>query len=81
MDRIKKRFMKNYYFNYIATLRIFGIIENINEISNLLDLEPTYSHKIGEKTYKVSKPHEFDMWMYESNIPEEELEYNKRQEK
>ena len=64
--------MEEHYFNYSATLRIFGKIENLNEISNLLDLEPTYSHNIGDKRTENSEPRDFAMWMYKPDIPREE---------
>jgi len=63
---------EEYYFAYSATLRIFGNIEDISEITNLLELNPTHSHKIGEKGSKTSKPYDYSMWFYEADVSENE---------
>jgi hypothetical protein len=60
------------YFDYSATLRIAGNIGNIDEITRLLELNPTYSHKIGERHGPRSKPFPHDMWEYSPNIPKEQ---------
>jgi hypothetical protein len=52
------------YFAYSATLRIFGNITNMDEISSRLDLEPTYSHRKVEKRSPRAPVHRFDMWSY-----------------
>jgi hypothetical protein len=59
------------YFSYSSTLRIFGNIDNINEISDILELKPTYFHRKGEKRTKISTPYEYDMWMFSPDIAEE----------
>jgi hypothetical protein len=61
---------EEYYFKYSATLRIFGDIENPNEISNLLELEPKHIHKTGEKITPNSKPYVKSMWIYEVDVSE-----------
>ncbi len=53
-----------YYFNYSATLRIFGDIPDLTTLSRNLGIEPTYSHHKGDKKTPTSKPYEHDMWMY-----------------
>jgi hypothetical protein len=69
----KGDFMENeeLYFSYSSTLRISGDIDNINEISNILELKPTYFHRKGEKRTKISNPYKNDMWQYSPDIAEE----------
>jgi len=61
------------YFCYSATLRIFGDdIGDFKEISDELGLEPSHTHKKGEpRSKKIPTPWNFDMWMYESPVPED----------
>jgi len=59
------------YFAYSATLRIFGNIEDLNDITNNLGFEPTSFHKKGERRRPKSPPYQHDMWSYESQIDEE----------
>jgi hypothetical protein len=59
------------YFSYSSTLRISGNIDNLNEISDILELKPTYFHRKGEKPAKISRPFENDMWMFSPDIAEE----------
>jgi len=54
---------EDYHFRYSATLRIWGDIDNLNEISTTLKLEPTYVHKKGEQA-PLKSVHKFDMWGY-----------------
>jgi hypothetical protein len=59
------------YFAYSATLRISGEIEDLNDITELLSINPTHTHKKDEKRSKKSQPYRDDMWMYSPNISEE----------
>lgn len=58
------------YYHFSATLRIFGVIEDLDEISSKLNLQPTWVHKRGEPiNRRLSRPH--DMWSYEAPVPED----------
>ncbi|MDR0320530.1 MAG: DUF4279 domain-containing protein [Treponema sp.] len=63
---------EEYYFEYSASLRIFGNIENPNEITNLLGLEPKSIHKIGGKIIHNNKPYDKTIWIYQIDIPEDD---------
>jgi hypothetical protein len=54
-----------------ATLRIFGNIENPAEITNALNLQPTYIHRKGERS-ALSTPYEHDMWSLTAPLGSEE---------
>ena len=54
----------NYYFAYSATLRIFGDIVNMDEISATLNLKPTHTHRKGEKRGNRAVEYGQDMWSY-----------------
>jgi len=66
-----------YYFEYSATLRIFGQNLDHEAITATLRLEPTYTHKQGDfATYidsggrvrTLKQPNKFDTWQYKSPI-------------
>lgn len=59
------------YFAYSATLRIFGNIEDLNDITINLGFEPTSFHKKGERRGPKSPPYQHDMWSYEAQIDED----------
>ena len=59
------------YFAYSATLRIFGNINDLDDISSNLGFEPTSSHKKGERRGPRSNPYMHDMWLYKAQIDEE----------
>ncbi|MFZ5975124.1 MAG: DUF4279 domain-containing protein [Bacillota bacterium] len=61
------------YFCFSSTLRIFGDIDNLNQISKTLGLKPTYSHKKGEPKSKKNNNivWDRDMWSYDSPVPED----------
>ncbi len=59
-----------YEFFYSATLRIFGEIDDLEDISQRLDLIPSYVHRRGEKRSARAKPYAHDMWMYEAPVDE-----------
>lgn len=56
------------YFSFSATLRIFGNIPSIDELSQRLGVSPTHSHRRGEKRGPLSPPYKHDMWMYKVPI-------------
>ncbi|MGH7963376.1 MAG: DUF4279 domain-containing protein [Candidatus Binatia bacterium] len=57
-----------------ATLRIFGNIGNLAEITQTLKLSPTHIHRQGEKPSPyATQPYEHDMWMLKAPLPREEL--------
>ena len=58
------------YFAFSASLRIFGDIPNLEEITSLLGVEPTYRHQKGYRRSPRSQPMPHDMWIFE--VPVEE---------
>lgn len=60
------------YFAHSATLRIFGDIPDLNAISERLGLQPTESHRRGERRTLRSAEYEHDMWRYSPSLPESE---------
>jgi len=59
------------YFAYSTTLRIFGNIDDLSDITRNLGFEPTSFHKKGERRGPKSPPYMHDMWSYEAQIDEE----------
>lgn len=60
-----------HYFQYSASLRIFGEVGDLHEITRLLGVEPTYCHRRGDRGSPRSKPYEHDMWLYDDPISED----------
>jgi len=60
------------YYCYSASLRIYGDIHDLNEISKIVGVKPTHTHLKGDKRTETSKPRPSDMWLYEPNIHETE---------
>jgi hypothetical protein len=60
------------YFAYGASLRIFGDIPNLDGISDVLGLEPTYSHRKGDRRVPAAVPYRHDHWSYSPPIDESE---------
>jgi hypothetical protein len=60
------------YFAYSASLRIFGDIPDMDEISARLGLQPKDSHRKGEKRGPRSAPYRQDMWSYSPPVDESE---------
>ncbi len=52
------------YFAFSATLRIFGDIAELDEISKTLGMEPTHTHKKGTRRDGAAAPYPHDMWSY-----------------
>ncbi|MBU6954006.1 DUF4279 domain-containing protein [Hahella sp. HN01] len=61
---------EGYYFCYMVSLRIIGDIEHFDEITKVVGVKPTYSHKKGDKRSPRSKPFERDVWIYKPEIDE-----------
>lgn len=63
---------RDFYFAFSATLRIHGNIESLDEITKTLGVEPTRTHRRGERRrVKSQGPYEDDGWHYEAPVPEE----------
>jgi Domain of unknown function (DUF4279) len=60
------------YFAYSATLRIFGTIPNLYELSRNLSLVPTHVHRRNDLRHPSSRPDQHDMWIYEPPLKESE---------
>jgi len=60
------------YFAYSATVRIFGDIPNMDEISARLSLQPTDSHRKGERRDRLSAGYRHDMWSYSPPLDKHE---------
>jgi hypothetical protein len=58
------------YFAFSATLRIFGTIPDLDELTRRLSVEPTSSHRCGEQRRPNSEPYKHDMWSYEAPVIE-----------
>jgi hypothetical protein len=58
------------YYAFSATLRVFGDIENLDEISRMLGIQPTHSHRRGERRSARAEPYKHDMWSYKAPVPE-----------
>jgi hypothetical protein len=55
---------KAIYFAYSATLRIFGNIPDLDEITQRLGVTPSDTHRRGDRHWGRLPPSEHDMWMY-----------------
>jgi hypothetical protein len=60
------------YFAYSATLRIFGNIPNLDEITQRLGVAPSETHRKGDRRGPVSPPYKQDMWNYTAPAKETE---------
>jgi hypothetical protein len=60
------------YFAYSATLRIFGDISDMDEISATLGLQPTDSHRKGERRDSRAAAYRHDMWSYSPRVDKSE---------
>jgi hypothetical protein len=60
------------YFAYSASLRISGDIQNLEDISAHLGLQPTHTHRKGEKRGPRSPGFSHDMWAYSPSLDESE---------
>jgi len=55
-------------FRYSASLRIFGSIPSIDELSRRLRVPPTHAHRRGEERGPHSRPYQHDMWLYKAPV-------------
>ena len=60
------------HFAYSATLRIFGEIPNLDEITTRLGVHPTNTHRKGDKAGPRSPGYQHDMWSYTAPLDETE---------
>jgi hypothetical protein len=63
---------KAIYFAYSATLRIFGNIQDLDEITHRLGVAPTDAHRKGDLRWGRLPPPKHDMWMYHAPVNETE---------
>ena len=56
------------YFAYSATLRIFGDIPDLDEITRHLGVGPTDAHRQGDRRGPKSPPYKHDMWTYTAPV-------------
>lgn len=61
------------YFNFSATLRIFGDIQDTDEITNGLGIIPSYTHRRGERKWGPNLPaYNHDMWSFKAPVNKSE---------
>ena len=60
------------YFAYSATLRIMGVLPDLQLITNTLGLTPTQALRKGQRVGPRSAPLEHDCWHYRPDVPESE---------
>lgn len=76
--RTLRGFLKGYepeeeiYFAHSASLRIFGNIPDLDQITVELGIVPTSSHRAGDRRGPNSPPYKEDMWRFSPDVPEEE---------
>jgi len=56
------------YFEYSASLRIFGIIADLDGITHRLGVMPTHTHRQGDRRGPTSTPYKHDMWSYTAPV-------------
>ncbi len=56
------------YFSYSATLRIFGTIPDLDEITRNLGIPPTHFHRRGDRRSELHAGYEHDMWSYRAPV-------------
>jgi hypothetical protein len=57
------------WFEYSASLRIFGAVPDLDDVSRTLGLVPNHLHRRGERRTPASDPYKHDMWMYTVPVP------------
>jgi hypothetical protein len=61
------------YFAYSATLRIFGDIPDLDEITKRLGVTPSDTHRKGDRGWGPNlPPYEHDMWSYNAPVKKTE---------
>ena len=63
---------EEYKFAYSATLRIFGNIDDFDAISRELRLEPTHTHRRGDRPRPTAAPYKEEMWSYTAPVDRSE---------
>ena len=58
------------YTHFSATLRVFGAIDDLDEITATLGIIPTHLHRRGDRRTPRSRPFEQGMWSYLAPVPE-----------
>ena len=58
------------YFAFSASLRVMGTGLDLGDITRAMRLEPTSSHRAGERRVPGSSPYERDNWSYDAQIDE-----------
>lgn len=56
------------WFRFSATLRIFGEMADLDEITATLGLSPTHAHRRGDRRALQAQPFEHDMWSYTAPV-------------
>ena len=59
-----------FYFAYSASLRIFGVIPDMDELTRRLGILPTTSHRKGDRRAPSTQPSQHDMWLYRVSVEE-----------
>ncbi len=60
------------YFHFSATLRIFGVIDDLDAITSELGVTPTETHRRSDKRRPTSvHSYEHDMWSFSAPVPED----------
>lgn len=62
---------ESYYFHFRASLRIFGVIPNLGEITKTLALPPTSIGRRGDPVERSRRTWIHDMWSYRAPVPED----------
>lgn len=60
------------YFSYSATLRVFGMIPDLDDLTGQLGIKPTHSHHRGDRRQPTAEPNKHDMWLYRAPVDKEE---------
>ena len=60
------------YFAFRASLRLFGAIPDLDEITKRLGVAPTSAHRRGDRRVPNSLPYKYDMWSYTAPVNENE---------
>ena len=60
------------YFAYSASLRIFGNIPDLDEITQRLGVVPRHTHRLGERRWPTAPPYKHDMWSYIAPVKKSE---------
>ena len=68
----KDESIEELYFAYSASLRIFGVIQNLNELTRCLGVAPTHVHRRGDRRTPDSPPYKHDYWSYKAPLDEKE---------